>query len=201
MGINKRSFKNFIIDKNFQTKYLLLTILLLITYTFIFIIILFLPSILILLSNYPLEEKTEAARTFLILHGTVWPSTGVVILIFGILSIFLTHKIAGPAYRLKHALTELIDGNLDARLKLRKWDDFQELATQVNLLSDGLCNYVITLKKDHEQLSNYIEQLEREIGTESPKTEAMREIIGKVQEQKKAIAMTLNHFTSKSCDT
>lgn len=193
MGINKRSFKNFIIDKNFQTKYLVLTILLLSTYTFIFTIILFLPSILTLYLDHPMAEKAEAARTFLILHGTVWPTTGAVILIFGIFSIFLTHKIAGPAYRLKHALTELISGNLDSRIHLRKWDDLQEVAEQVNLFSDDLRNNIATLKKDHEQLSNYIDQLEQEISTETG-----RNIIGLLQEKKKAMAATLERYTSKS---
>ena len=194
----KRSFKNYFIDKHFQTKYFLLTTLLLLSYTFIFAIILFLPSILTLLFDHPLDEKAEAARTFLILHGTIWPTTGAVILLFSVFSIFLTHKIAGPAYRLKHALTELIRGNLDTRIRLRKWDDLQELAAQVNLLSDDLRNYVHTLKTDHAQLSNYIEQLEREIGAGNLNTETGRKIIEQVQGKTKAIAVTLERFSSKS---
>lgn len=194
----KRSFTNYFIDKRFQFKYLLLTILLLLSYTFIFTIILFLPSILILLLDYPLVEKAEAARTFLILHDTVWPTTGAVILIFSIFSVFLTHKIAGPIYRLKHALTELIRGNLDTRIRLRKRDDLQELAEQVNLLSDELRNYSSTLKKDHAQLANHIDQLEREFASESLNTEAGRAIIEQVQMQNKAIAATLKRFTAKT---
>ena len=189
----KRSFKNYFIDKRFQSKYVLLTILLLLSYTSIFITILFLPSILTLISNSPLAEKSEAARTFLVLHSTIWPTTAAIILIFSILSIFLTHKIAGPVYRLKHALAELIGGNLDTRIHLRKWDDLQELAEQVNLLSDDLRNYVNTLKKDQQQLSIYIDQLEQELSTETS-----RAIIGQLQEQKKAMALTLERFTTKS---
>lgn len=193
MGINKRSFKNFIIDKRFQTKYLLLTILLLLIYTFIFLVILFLPSILTLYFDSSLADKNEAARTFLILHGTAWPTTAAVIFIFGTLTIFLTHKIAGPVYRLKYALTELIGGNLDSRIHLRKWDDLQEVAERVNFFSDDLRNNIVTLKKDHEQLSNYIDQLEQEISTETG-----RNIIGLLQEKKKAMAVTLERYTSKS---
>lgn len=194
----KRSLKNYFIDKRFQTKYLLLTILLLGTYTFIFIAILFSPSILTLFFDASLEEKAAAARTFLVLHDTIWPTAAAVILIFGFLSIFLTHKIAGPVYRLKQALTELIGGNLDTRMRLRKGDDLQELAAQVNLFSDELRNYVTALKKDHEQLSNYIDLLEREIGAKSLSEEATREIIGQVQEKNKAIAVILERFTSET---
>ncbi|PKN12211.1 MAG: hypothetical protein CVU69_08440 [Deltaproteobacteria bacterium HGW-Deltaproteobacteria-4] len=198
MRLYKRSFTNYFIDKRFQFKYVLLTILLLGTYTFILTIILFLPSIITLLFDYSLAEKAEAARTFLVLHGTVWPTTGAAILVFSILSIFLTHKIAGPVYRLKHALTELINGNLDIRIRLRKWDDLQELAEQFNFFSDDLRSYVISLKKDHERLSSYVDQLEQEIYKKDLSTEARQDIIEKLQEQKNAIAVTMERFTSKS---
>lgn len=193
MKTYKRSFKNYFIDKRFQTKYLMLTILLLLTYTLIFTSILFFPSILTLYLDSSLTEKTEAARTFLVLHNTVWPTTGVVIFILGIFSIFLTHKIAGPIYRLKHALTELIGGNFGTKIRLRKWDDFQELAEQVNILSEDLHAYVNRLKKDHEQLYCYIEQLEQEIGTEK----AGQKIIKQIKEQQNAISVTFERFSSK----
>lgn len=198
MSANRRSFKNYFIDRRFQTKYFLLTILLLGTYTFVFTFILFLPSILTLYLDYPLDEKAEAARTFLILHGTVWPTTVAVILIFGILSIFLTHKIAGPVYRLKQALAELLGGNLDSRIHLRKWDDLQELAAQVNLFSDEMRNYITSLQKDYGQLSTFIDQLEQEIDANKLSLEVGRERIKQVQEKKKTIALTLEHFLSKS---
>jgi signal transduction histidine kinase len=171
----------------------MLTILLLLTYTFIFTAILFFPSILTLYFDTSIPEKTEAARTFLVLHNTVWPTTGVVIFIFGIISIFLSHKIAGPIYRLKHAIAELIGGNFGTKIRLRKWDDLQELAEQVNVLSDDLHSYVNTLKKDHEQLFYHIEQLEQEISTEK----AGQKVIEQIKDQQKAIAVTLERFTSK----
>lgn len=193
MKTYKRSFKNFFIDKRFQTKYLMLTILLLLAYTFIFTAILFFPSILTLYFDTPITEKTEAARTFLVLHNTVWPTTGVVIFIFGLLSIFLSHRIAGPIYRLKHALAELIAGNFGTKIRLRKWDDLQELAEQVDVLSEDLHSYVNTLKKDHEQLFYHLEQLEQEISTQ----ETGQKVIAQIKDQQKTIAVTLERFTSK----
>lgn len=189
----KRNFRNYLIDKQFQTKYLLLTVLMLSAYTLVFIIILFTPSILSIISDTSLEEKAAASRTFLVLHGAVWPTTLAAISIFSIFSIFLTHKIAGPVYRLKYAMTELMNGNLDTRIYLRRWDDLQELATEVNLFSDDLRQYIVTLKNDHERLSSVVEELEKEVSTE-----AGYEMIRELKEQNKSIALTLEHFTSKS---
>ena len=71
MNFTKR--KNYFIEKKFQTKYLLLSLLLLLSYTFIFIVVIFAPYIFTLYFDYPLSEKNEAARALLLLHGTVWP--------------------------------------------------------------------------------------------------------------------------------
>lgn len=194
MKAYKRSIKNFFIDKHFQTKYMLLTIILLLSYTLIFSIIIFLPSILTLYFNYPLSEQTEAARTLLVLNRTVWPTVGVVILIFSTLSIFITHKIAGPIYRLKLALSDLISGKFCSKIHLRKWDDLQELAEQVNHLSDELHNYTISLKTDHEQLSNHVKQLEESLNKTDKIDDERKKIIEIILNKNELISETLKRF-------
>jgi methyl-accepting chemotaxis protein len=192
MNFTKR--RNYYIDKKFQTKYILLTILLLLTYTFIFVIIIFAPYILTLYFDYPLAEKTEAARLLLLLHGTIWPWIGGVILFFGAVSIFISHQIAGPLYRLKKSLVQIVEGNLDIKIKLRKWDDLKDLAEHINDLAAELQTFVTALKSDYDLLSDYIKEIEREIETKALTEESGREIIRKVQESRKNIEATLKKF-------
>ncbi len=193
MTLQKR--KAYYIDKHFQTKHMLLTMLLLMTYTFSFIIIIFAPYILTLFLDYPLAEKAEAARALLLLHSTVWPGIGGVILLFGAVSIFISHKTAGPLYRLKKSIAEITEGNLDVKIKLRKWDDLKDLAEHVNMLAEELRNFVNTLKVDYELLSDYIVQLEREIDAKRLSEESGRKIIKKVQDSRKNIEAALEKFT------
>jgi methyl-accepting chemotaxis protein len=193
MNIQKRRI--YFIDKEFQTKYILLTIFLLLTYTFAFIIIIFSPYILTLYFDfYSLSEKAEAARTLLILHAKVWPGIAGIILLFGVLSIFITHKIAGPLYRLKKTISEITNGNLDVRVKLRKGDDLKDLAEHVNMLSEELRTFVNTVKVDYDLLSEYILDLEREIDAKMITEESGRKIIKKVQNSRKNIEATLDKF-------
>lgn len=193
MNIQKRRI--YFIDKEFQTKYILLTIFLLLTYTFAFIIIIFSPYILTLYFDfYSLSEKAEAARTLLILHAKVWPGIAGIILLFGVLSIFITHKIAGPLYRLKKTISEITNGNLDVKVKLRKGDDLKDLAEHVNMLSEELRTFVNTVKVDYDLLSEYILDLEREIDAKMITEESGREIIKKVQNSRKNIEAALNKF-------
>jgi methyl-accepting chemotaxis protein len=193
MNIQKRRI--YYIEKKFQTKYILLTIFLLLTYTFAFIIIIFSPYILTLyLDFYSLSEKAEAARTLLLLHSKVWPGIGAVILLFGAVSIFITHKIAGPLYRLKKSISEITEGNLDVKIKLRKRDDLKDLAEHVNMLAEELRTFVNTVRLDYDLLSEYILELEREIDAKMITEESGRALIHKVEANRKNIEATLEKF-------
>lgn len=193
MNIQKRRI--YYIEKKFQTKYILLTIFLLLTYTFAFIFIIFSPYILTLYFDfYSLSEKAEAARTLLILHSTVWPGIAGIILLFGALSIFITHKIAGPLYRMKKSISEIIKGNLDVKVNLRKNDDLKDLAEHVNMLAEELRTFVNTVRVDYDLLSEYILELEREIDAKMITEESGRALIHKVEANKKKIEVTLEKF-------
>jgi methyl-accepting chemotaxis protein len=192
MNFQKR--RNYFIEKRFQLKYSILTMLLLLSFSFIFIIIIFAPYMLTLYFDYPLVEKTEAARAILLLHAKVWPGIGAVILLFGVISILISHKVAGPLYRLKKTLAEVTAGNLNVVVKLRKWDDLKDLADHLNILIDELRTFVTTLRNDYNLLSEYIIELEHKIETKMLTEESGREIINKVQASRKNIEAALEKF-------
>jgi len=54
------------------------------------------------------------------------------------ISIFMSHKIAGPLYKLSKLLREAAAGNLEQRLVFRKSDYFQELAPDYNTLMESI---------------------------------------------------------------
>lgn len=192
MNFKKRRI--YYIEKDFQTKHLILTMVLLLAYTFLFVIIIFAPSMLTLYFDNPLDEKAEAARRLLLLHSTVWPGIGGAILLFGALSIYISHKIAGPLYRLKKALSLITEGNLDVKVKLRKWDDLKDLAEQVNVLVEELRTFVTAMRVDYDLLSDYIVEIEREIKANVLTEESGRKIINKVQDSRKNIEAALKKF-------
>ena len=195
MNFQKR--RTYYIEKHFQTKHMLLTMLLLLTYTFAFIVMIFGPYMLTLYLDYPLAEKAEAARGLLILHSKVWPGIAGIILLFGAVSIFISHKTAGPLYRLKKSISLITEGNLDVNVKLRKWDDLKDLAEHVNLLAEELRTFVNTLRVDYDLLSDYILQLEREIDAKMLTEESGREIIKKVQDSRNNIEAALKKFKTQ----
>lgn len=187
--------RKYFIDKQLQTKYLVLTILLLAIYTFLFVVILIFPYIVPLTFDAPLEEQAEAARMLLTLHKSIWPALGAVILIMSSVSIFITHKIAGPVYRFKQTLAEISGGNLDVSIKLRDKDDLKDLAEEFNLVIGDLRGFVSTLRDDYETMSSCINELEEKIKKNQVSNADGKALIEKMQASKDGIAKALNKYS------
>src|SRR5438309_11848334 len=95
------------------------------------------PPPLKLASSLPLAERATAANQFLVVAQTIWPALVVLIPAAAVLSIYLTHRLAGPLFRFEQAARELIRGNLALRIRLRKRDELHELAGLLNQVQIG----------------------------------------------------------------
>lgn len=186
--------RKYFIDKKYQTKYILLTVILLLIYTLLFALIIFIPYMVPLSSDLPLPEQTAAARTLLTLHANVWKPLGLVIVIMGILSIFISHRVAGPVYRIKKDLDSVIAGDLSTCIRLRRGDDLQELADKFNQMIGDMRLLVATLKRDHDGLSRQIDDLELQIRTNQMTEESGRAMIERFNESRHSIAAVLEKF-------
>jgi HAMP domain-containing protein len=98
----------------------------------------FIPPAIKLASPITLEERTMAAKQFLFLAQTILPGLIVLIPAAAVFSIYLTHRVAGPLFRIEQTAREMIQGNLALRIRLRKGDELHELAGLVNETFDNL---------------------------------------------------------------
>lgn len=77
-------------------------------------------------------------------------SSSIMTLIIGLASIaitlFTSHKIAGPLYRIEKDLGELASGNLNVRFMLRGQDEIKELAASLDLAALSLREKFSALK-------------------------------------------------------
>lgn len=55
-----------------------------------------------------------------------------------LIGILLSHRIAGPAYRIERVLGEIARGNFDINIKLRRYDELVGIARAVNNLASEL---------------------------------------------------------------
>ncbi len=77
----------------------------------------------------------------------------VFILGIAILSIFVSHKIAGPVYRLEETAKFIASGDLTQQIQMRHGDELQDLQEAFNLMSDSLRKMVA---KDREVIDKLV---------------------------------------------
>ncbi|MDX9703230.1 MAG: hypothetical protein RBU23_09320 [Candidatus Auribacterota bacterium] len=85
-------------------------------------------------------------------------------LLIGGLSLFASHRIAGPIFRLNKSLKQLAKGHYDERLSFRKHDYFQEIADNFNTMAESFEKRIIDESKlisemDHK-VEDIVEQME-----------------------------------------
>jgi methyl-accepting chemotaxis protein len=68
----------------------------------------------------------------------------VFLVVIAILSVFVSHKIAGPVYRLERSARVLASGDLTCKVKLRHGDELRELENAFNSMSESLRKMVAT---------------------------------------------------------
>ena len=172
----------YFIDRRYQTKYIVLTLLLLLAYTITLITMVFFPYVVDLGSGAPLEQQTEAARTILALHRRIWPGVIMVILLFCVLSIYISHQVAGPVYRIKKAIRNILTGDLINPVHLRRRDDLKDLAECTNLLRIELLTFYSALRDNQKLLVDYRQLLEDKGGNSDMSIARLQEEIASNQE-------------------
>jgi len=64
--------------------------------------------------------------------------SALITVVLAIYALVISHRLAGAGYRIQAVIAEFISGKTDARIRLRKKDDFKDLAQSVNELMDQI---------------------------------------------------------------
>ena len=157
MKNNRRLLKNFIIHKDFQLRIIFYNFLYLFIASLITSAVILYPEISKMSSALSDAEKYDAAQTFLTLSARLLPAFLILLLISFIHMVILTHKICGPIKNFNKAIKEYKDGNITARVNLRKNDFLKNESREVNEIVGELESWVVSLKKDVETLEKNID--------------------------------------------
>ena len=96
----------------------------------------------------------------------------VIIVIFvAILSIFVSHRIAGPVYRFEKSAKIIAEGDLSLRIRLRKGDELQELADAFNQMTESLESIVFNDRKVLKRLEKVLKSLREKLESKRAWTE------------------------------
>jgi len=101
------------------------------------------------------ELTTKDIAEFLI--PKILVAQGVSLCFVFVLSILVTHTIAGPVYRMERIAREIGQGNLRGQTRLRPRDELKELADAFNIMTEGLAGKIRTLREEVEALADTTE--------------------------------------------
>jgi methyl-accepting chemotaxis protein len=173
-----------------QKKYAILTLVLLAAYTIILTLALFLPPGMKLNASSSLEEQAMAASQFIALSDRLWPAILISVPLFMIVSIWVTHRFAGPIYRLEKSLMQIATGDLGLRVRFRSGDDFQELAALVNQIVHQHAEVLLSVRTVHQRLLEIMAQVRGKVVA----PEELNLTLEQVQAQLEQIEMHLQKF-------
>lgn len=197
MTDSKNRRRKYFINKEFQTRFILR-----------FCIFVMLTAVVMIGLVYILSTKTTTTsfenlrlivkRTSdfilptLILSGliaSILISAACIIII-----LFISHRIAGPLYRLEKSLNEIGKGNLAVDVRLRKSDEMKALASSVNNMIRNLKDPICSSQGKIDELENEIARLKDDLQRKGLKEDELEEILKPLRQNIKQIRHSLSYF-------
>jgi methyl-accepting chemotaxis protein len=143
------------VQKDFQSKFILKFCLVLLTGIIISIGLLFLFSKNTLTSSFE-QSRLVIKNTASAILPSVFLSHLIALVLITLLTIVVTllisHKLAGPLFRFQKELREIGEGNLTQVIKLRKNDQVKAMADSLDQMRVNLQKKILNVKEEVEQI-------------------------------------------------
>lgn len=116
-----------------------------------------------LTSNYDSGGLVIQKTSLAILPSVVWTTvvtTGVLGLAVWVVTLLVSHKIAGPMYRFERDIQTIADGDLQKKIHIRDGDQFAEMAGSLNAMVDSFNGKLTRLDGNLERLAAKARELD-----------------------------------------
>lgn len=197
MTDSKNRRRKYFVNKEFQTKFILR-----------FCIFVMLTAVVMVGLVYMLSTKTTTTsfenlrlivkRTsdFILptlvlssLMASIFVSIACIIIV-----LFVSHRIAGPLYRLEKSLKEIGRGNLSVDVRLRKGDEIKALAAGVNNMIRNLRDPISVSQEKIDQLEEEVFNLEAKLKEKGIAKEDMEQMLRPLYQNIEQIRHNLSYF-------
>lgn len=172
--------KIYFIEKGFQTWFIVKFCVVVIVGALLTLAILYFfaaKTTTVSFENTKAVVKSTADFILPILIQTLIIVTILVAMFTIMLTLYVSHKIGGPVYRFKKELELIGQGDLSSEFRIRKNDQFQDLAGLLNLAKKKLRDEISELKKEVSELEKMVNALPEENKNE------IAQVLGRIREQ------------------
>ena len=190
--------RKYFINKEFQGRYIFNYFLLATIGSVLFIAVFsFFSSntLSIVYENYHLQLGVTPGILMKKMLGTQWLVVvlggGAVVLI----TLLLTHRIAGPFYRFEKTMDEMIDGDLSRKIVLRKKDEGKELAQKINAFNYILSDKLAIIENFNRGIAVSSLKIKKNLEESSVDKEIYEDQLNQIIENQKNIQTMINDYT------
>ncbi len=189
--------KNYFINKSFQAEFILKFCGLVALGCVIFGIIVYIFSNRTLTTSFENSRLVVKSTTSYLLPGLLFGGiiVGLVsVVIAYIIVLLMTHRLVGPVYRFEKHAQKIGSGELYSNLNIRKKDQFQNLVTSFNNMTDDLSMGLLNVIKVSEKIDNLIEKLSDNTNNEMLLKEDIKGVVSELKKDKQGLKKALGYF-------
>jgi len=196
--MEKKPYKRhtYIINKKFQVKYLfiIITVMLITVATVSFTTFYFVWDRII--EEFFFVPDAAKKLGHILVNTTKMLVLPVIVLavVFAFAGVLLSHRVAGPIYRVQKIAEDLGNGNLNFTVRFRKDDDLQELAGALNKMIGNIRAMVKEDKVIISRLSVMSEKLSRDIDSQQDLKKDVRETVAEIDRIVKLLKQESDKF-------
>jgi methyl-accepting chemotaxis protein len=107
---------------------------------------------------------------------------------------YLSHRIAGPLYKIEKSVKEIGGGNLGLKINLRSTDEIAEMAASLNEMTDNIKLHVQEIKSRIENLAGQIDALSRLLKDDSSVSPQAKSAMQELLIKKESLIKELGYF-------
>lgn len=155
--------RNYLINKELQGRQVLLYFAMVVVGTALFSLLfgMFTANTMsISYDNYTLQVGTTPRVLFLKFFTAQWLFVLVGGLAVTIIAIFLSHRVAGPLYKLERSVEAMTDGDFASAIFLRRKDEGQALAEKLNQLNAVLSSRILEMRHLTRRMEQHLHDLD-----------------------------------------
>ena len=124
------------------------------------------------------QQQDALKNALSAVNRSLIPKAGILFIIIFIAGIFISHKIAGPMYRIEKSAEAIRDGDLSVSFKIRKGDEMKETANALEDMVESLQADFVKIKAADGDLDKKIDDIASQIKKED--AERMKLIIAEI---------------------
>jgi methyl-accepting chemotaxis protein len=148
-------------------------------------------------SGLSVDQKQEFASLMTTFAHRMWPTMWVLFLFMVVHVLYISHKIAGPLYRIRSVMSYVGSGNLTARAKLRRGDYLSEDADAVNDMVGELDERVGRMREELAAANKSVDDLAESI--EGASRNDARKRLEELRSHMETWKQSLEQFETSEC--